>query len=69
MPKFDIAFGIWKGLSIIKNNICKEIIEYNDNYYILYKMINQLYLCKPEFVEIVFNKKNQNLIMMILINF
>ena len=39
-----------------KNSICKEIVENNDNYYILYNMINQLYLYKPEFVKTVFNK-------------
>ena len=70
-PYAKIRYFIWhmkRSINNKKNSICKEIVENNDNYYILYNMINQLYLCKPEFVKIVFNKI-KNLIMMILINF
>ena len=38
------------------NSLCKREIDEDDNLYILFKMINNLYLCKHEFVKTVFYK-------------
>ena len=38
------------------NSLCKNDIENDDNILILYNMINNLYLCHPDYVKIVFYK-------------
>ena len=60
-PNAKIKYCIWHlKRSIIqkKNKLCNEAINNNDNLYILYNMINNLYLCHPDYVMIVFNKIN-----------
>ena len=46
----------------------KNDIIVNDNLYLLYNVICNLYLCPPEYVEKVYNIVRQNLIMSILSN-
>ena len=58
-PNAIIKYCIWHlKRSIIqkKNKLCNEVINNNDNLYIFYNMINNLYLCHPDYVVIVFNK-------------
>ncbi len=42
------------------NILCKSEIDEDENLLILFNMINNLYLCKPEYVKIVFNKIMDN---------
>ena len=58
-PNVEIKYCIWhmkRALVNKMNSLCKSDIDEDDNLYILFKMINNLYLCKPEFVKIVFYK-------------
>ena len=58
-PNVQIKYCIWhmKRALINKiNSLCKNDIENDDNILILYNMINNLYLCHPDYVKIVFYK-------------
>ena len=41
-------------------SLYKSVIDADDNLLILFKMINNLYICKPEYVKIVFDKIMEN---------
>ena len=58
-PNVEIKYCIWhmkRALMNKMNSLCKHEIEENDNLLILYHMVNNLYLCHPDYVKIVFNK-------------
>ena len=41
------------------NSLCKNYIEGDNNLLILFNMVNNLYLCHPDYVNIVFNKNKE----------
>ena len=62
-PNIQIKYCIWhmKRALINKiNSLCKNDIENDDNILILYNMINNLYLCHPDYVKIVIYKIRDN---------
>ena len=62
-PEVQIKYCIWhiKCAIINKiNSLWKSDIDEDDNLLILFNMINNLYLCKPEYVKIVFDKIMEN---------
>ena len=62
-PNVQIKYCIWHmKISLINkmNSLCKKDIEEDDDLLILYNMINNLYLCHPDYVKIVFDKIKEN---------
>lgn len=59
-PNAKIKYCIWhmkRAINKKNNSLCKVEIDHNDNnIFILYNMCNQLYLCHPDYVKIVFNR-------------
>ena len=56
-PEIQIKYCIWhqkRALENKKNSLCKSDISNNDNLFILYKAICNLYLCDPEYIVKVF---------------
>ena len=71
-PNVQIKYCIWhmkRALINKMNSLCKKGIEEDDDLLILYNMINNLYLCHPDYVKIVFDKIKENSDTKILINF
>ena len=62
-PNVQIKYCIWhmkRSLINKMNSLCKNDIEGDDNLLILFNMVNNLYLCHPDYVKIVFNKIKEN---------
>ena len=67
-PNVKIKYCIFymlNALDLKKNNLCKKDIIDNDDVFIYYNMICNLYLCDPLFVKSVFklietNNSNEN---------
>ena len=62
-PNVQIKYCIWhmkRALINKMNSLCKREIEEDDDLLILYNMINNLYLCHPDYVKIVFDKIKEN---------
>jgi hypothetical protein len=63
-PGVKIKYCIWhflRALEIYKNKICFDDVKNEDKYFVLYKILTNLYVCDPEYVIPVFNlicKKN-----------
>ena len=52
-----------RALDINKNKICLNDINENDNLFILYNIITNLYLCNPKYIKDVFElvkRENDN---------
>ena len=52
-----------RALEIYKNKICFDDVKKEDKYFVLYKILTNLYVCDPEYVVPVFNlicKKNNS---------
>ena len=57
-PQMNIKYCIWhqrRSIEAKKNSICKLDIRKNDNLYILFNAVCNLYLCDPNYVEKVFH--------------
>ena len=62
-PNVQIKYCIWhmkRALINKMNSLCKREIEEDDDLLILYNMINNLYLCHPDYVIIVIDKIKEN---------
>ena len=62
-PEVKIKYCIWhmkRALNLKKNELCKEEVSTDNNCFILYNMLCNLYLCPINYVLKIFNKIKNN---------